>query len=152
MKQILFFSTVLFLGLSSMAQNGQSALPMGNNQLNVGLGVNTSGFPVYVGMDFAVHNNVTLGPMLKVRIKDDDNTSVILLGRVDFHWNQLMGIPGNWDFYTGGNVGARFNDGFYLSLGLQVGGRWYFNDKLGLNLEFGGGRGFGSLLGLSIRL
>ena len=152
MKQILILSTILFLGLSTTAQNGQSALSKGENQLNVGLGFNTSGFPVYVGMDFAVHNNVTVGPMLKIRMNDDDKTSVILVGRADFHWNRLMGIPGNWDFYTGANLGGRFRDGIYLDLGLQIGGRWYFNDKLGLNLEFGGGRSFGSLLGLSIRL
>jgi hypothetical protein len=148
------FSLITILGILSftiMAQSGESALPRGNKQLNLGLGFNTHGFPIYAGLDFAVHNNVTLGPLLKIRF-DDNNTSVILVGRVDFHWNQLMGIPSNWDFYTGGNLGARFRDGIYLDLGLQIGGRWYFSDKLGINLEFGGGRGFGTLLGISIRL
>lgn len=151
MKQIILLSLVFILTFGVYAQNGQSALPKGNKQLNVGLGFNTKGFPIYTGLDIAVHNNVTVGPMLKMRF-EDNNTSVMLLGRVDFHWNQLMEIPNNFDFYTGGNIGGRFNDGFYLDLGLQIGGRWYFNDKMGLNLEFGGGRGFGTLLGLSIRL
>lgn len=152
MKKIIISIISLVIACISYAQNGQSALPKGEKQLNVGLGFNTSGFPVYVGMDFAVHNNVTVGPSLKIRFNDDNNTSLILVGRADFHWNQLMGIPSNWDFYTGGNLGGKFNDGFYLDIGLQIGGRWYFNDNLGLNLEFGGGRGFGSLLGLSIKL
>lgn len=148
------FSLITILGILSftiMAQSGESALPRGNKQLNLGLGFNTHGIPIYAGLDFAVHNNVTLGPLVKIRF-DDNNTSVILVGRVDFHWNQLMGITSNWDFYTGGNLGARFRDGIYLDLGLQIGGRWYFSDKVGLNLEFGGGRGFGTLLGISIRL
>ncbi len=151
MKKILFISIFILSSLAMMAQTGSSALPRGNAQLNTGIGFNTHGFPVYFGVDFAVHNNVTLGPLLKIRF-DDNTTDIILLGRVDYHWNTLMGIPNNWDFYTGGNIGGRFNDGFYLDLGLQIGGRWYFTDKLGLNLEFGGGRGFGTLLGLSIRL
>ena len=148
------FSLITILGILSftiMAQSGESALPRGNKQLNLGLGFNTHGIPIYAGLDFAVHNNVTIGPLVKIRF-DNNNTSVILVGRVDFHWNQLMGITSDWDFYTGGNLGARFTDGIYLDLGLQIGGRWYFSDKVGLNLEFGGGRGFGTLLGISIRL
>ncbi len=151
MKRFSLITILSILSFTIMAQSGQSALPKGNKQLNLGLGFNTNGFPIYAGLDFAVHNNVTLGPVLKVRF-DDNNTSVILVGKVDFHWNQLMGIPSNWDFYTGGNLGAKFNDGVYLDLGLQIGGRWYWNGKMGLNLEFSGGRGFGSLLGISIKL
>ena len=151
MKKILFIPVFLLLSIPLLAQTGQSALPRGNNQLNMGLGFNTNGFPVYFGADFAVHNNVTLGPLLNVRF-NDYNTEFFMLGKVDFHWNQLMGIRNNFDFYTGGNIGGRIGDGFYLALGLQIGGRWYFSDKVGLNLEFAGGRGFGTLLGLSIRL
>ena len=151
MRKLLILSSFILLACPLFAQSGQSALPRGNNQLNMGLGFNTRGFPIYFGVDFAVHNNVTLGPLLKVRF-DDNQTDVILLGRADFHWNQLMGIPSNFDFYTGGNIGGRFGDGFYLDFGLQIGGRWYFSNNVGLNLEFGGGRGFGTLLGLSIRL
>jgi len=127
-------------------------LPKGSKQLNFEFGINTSGFPTYMGMDFAVHNNITLGPLVKVRIKDHNDVSVYILGKVDYHWNKLMGIPGNWDFYTGSNIGGRFKEGLYLDLGLQIGGRWYFNKSMGLNLEFEEGRGFGILVEFTVNL
>ena len=150
MKRLNLIAILSMLSFTIMAQSGSSALPKGNIQLNFGSGINTHGFPVYVGLDFAVHNNVTLGPLLKVRF-EDNKTSVTLLGKADFHWNQLMGIPSNWDFYTGGNLGGKLNDGIFLDLGFQVGGRWYWNNKMGLNLEFSGGSGFGTLIGMSMK-
>ena len=150
MKKLILIPLLVMLNMTVTAQQGNSALPRGHQQLNFGLGFNTSGFPVYVGVDFAVHNNVTLGPLLKMRFEDHYN-NFFLLGKVDYHWNSLMGIPANFDFYTGGNIGARFHDGTHLSLGLQIGGRWYWSERMGLNLEFGGGAGFGVLFGLSVR-
>lgn len=151
MKKLVLIPVLMLLTLTITAQRGESALPKGHQQINFGLGFNTTGFPVYVGVDFAVHNNVTIGPLLKMRF-EDNYTNFFLLGKVDYHWNSLMGIPSNFDFYTGGNIGARFHDGTHLSLGLQIGGRWYWSDRMGLNLELGGGAGFGVLFGLSVRL
>ncbi len=80
----------------------------------------------------------------------------------NYHFNNALNIPANYDFYAGLNVG--FNiwtspttyDGSHssgLAIGTQLGGRYYFNNKLGLNLEFSGGNSASnSKLGLSFRL
>jgi len=80
----------------------------------------------------------------------------------NYHFNSLLDIPNNWDFYAGLNLGFYIwnsSDDYPgsntsgLGLGAQVGGRYYFNDKLGVNLEFGGGNAFsGGKVGVSVRL
>ncbi len=150
MKKIKVLLGLLFITGFVLAQNGAAPLSKGEKQLNFGLGFSSHGFPVYAGMDFAVHNDWTVGPEIKLVFDDDFRFAA--LGRVDYHWNRLMGIPSNWDFYLGGNIGFNIGDEFDLDLGLQVGGRWYWSDKWGLNLEFGGGTGFGSLIGVSMKL
>lgn len=139
----LVFSGVLF------AQNGQAPLSMGERQLNMGLGFNRDGFPIYGGIDFAVHDDVTIGPQLNLLF--DNNSSVAIAFRGDYHFNRLLEIPSNWDVYGGANAGIRMGDDTELELGLQIGGRWYWNDKWGLNLEFGGGNNFGTTLGVSMK-
>lgn len=149
MKKILLLSIVILFSGAMLAQNGEAPLSKGDKQLNFGLGFSSNGLPVYAGVDFAVHNDVTVGPMVKVNF--DDNTSFSLLGRADYHFNRIIGIPNNWDFYAGGNIGFNVGNDFDLDWGLQVGGRWYWSDKWGLNLEFGGGTGFGTLIGVSMK-
>ena len=138
---------MLIFGISLWAQTGQAPLSKGDKQLNFGLGFSSWGLPTYVGVDFAVHNDWTVGPVVKVVF--DDNMGFGALGRFDYHWNRLMGIPSNWDFYLGASLGFISGNDFDLDLGLQIGGRWYWNDRWGLNLEFGGGTGYGGSFGLS---
>ena len=75
------------------------------------------------------------------------------MAKGDYHWNYLIGIPSNWDFYAGARVGVSFGGSATdLDLGIQVGGRWYWSEKWGMNLEIGGGTGFGTTFGLSYKL
>ena len=150
MKKIKLLVVLLFLAGSIMAQSGAAPLSKGDKQLNFGLGFSSHGLPTYVGMDFAFHNDWTAGPVVKLVF--DDNIGFGALGRIDYHWNRLIGIPSNWDFYAGASVGFISGDNFTLDLGLQVGGRWYWSDKWGVNLEFGGGTGFGTSAGISMKL
>jgi len=149
MKRILLLSIVLLLSSAMLAQDGQAPLSKGEKQLNFGLGFSSHGLPVYVGADFAVHNDWTVGPVIKLVI--DDNFEFGLLGRFDYHWNRLIGIPSNWDFYAGASLGFIAGNDFDLDLGIQVGGRWYWSEKWGLNLEFGGGTGYGGAFGVSMK-
>jgi outer membrane immunogenic protein len=150
-KITLLLSAVLF-SVTMFAQQSEGAAPLsaGQKQLNFGAGFSGHGIPTYIGLDIAVHNDITVGPVLKVVF--DDNIYVAALGRGDYHFNRLLGIPSNWDFYAGAAVGVRFNDGVDLDLGLQVGGRYYWSEKWGINLEFGGGTGYGTSLGVSMKL
>jgi hypothetical protein len=150
MKKITLILTVLLFTGLVWAQDGQAPLSKGDKQLNFGLGFSGRGLPAYVGMDFAVHNDWTVGPVAKVVIDEDFGFG--LLGRFDYHWNRLIGIPSEWDFYAGASLGFISGDDFDVDLGLQVGGRWYWSDKWGLNLEFGGGTGYGGSLGVSMKL
>ncbi len=150
MKKIALLISILMITGTIFAQDGAAPLSKGDKQLNFGLGFSGRGIPAYVGMDFAVHNDWTVGPVVKVVIDDDFGFGA--LGRVDYHWNRLIGIPSNWDFYAGASVGFISGDNFDLDLGIQVGGRWYWSDKWGLNLEFGGGTGYGTSIGVSMKL
>lgn len=152
MKKIILLFTGLLFGLGLYAQNGGVApLAKGEQQINFGLGFSDNGTPMYVSWDFALHKDVTLTPQVEVKFKDGDVKFGALV-KADYHWNYLIGIPANWDFYAGARIGADFGDDVDLNFGLQVGGRWYWSERWGLNLEIGGGTGFGTVVGVSVKL
>ena len=160
----------LSLGLMFLVSMGyaQSPLRVGQTQLNVGLGLSDYGLPVYVGFDHAVHPDITLGGELSYRGYDDHDyydyhlNSWGISGNGNYHFNSILDIPRNWDFYAGLNVGFyvwNAPDGYHgdhtsgLGLGAQIGGRYYFNNKVGINLEVGGGNEFsGGKIGLTVKL
>ena len=152
MKKLLLLLALAFILSSVNAQNGGVApLAKGDKQLNFGTGFTNNGLPVYVSMDFAVHKDVTVTPEVHMVIGDDIKGGIMAKG--DYHWNYLIGIPSNWDFYAGARVGVNFGGSATdLDLGIQVGGRWYWSEKWGMNLEIGGGTGFGTTFGLSYKL
>ncbi|MEX0968611.1 MAG: hypothetical protein WD077_15370 [Bacteroidia bacterium] len=148
----------------------QSPLPKGQTQLNLGVGLSSWGIPLYIGLDHAIHKDVTLGGEVSYRSFNERfndrnryNHSVIgVSGNVNYHFNSLLNIPSNWDFYAGLNIGFYYWNtrhdypGHYrsgLGLGAQVGGRYYFTDRFGVNLELGGGNAFsGGKFGISVKL
>lgn len=155
------FMIISFFAFSQEAntmsgQTGQAPLAKGQKQINFGLGLDTDGLPVYVQFDFAIARNVTVSPM--VALIGGSSESYTTLGvHGDYHFNSLLDIPSDWDFYAGANLGFRFYMGqstgtSALHLGVQVGGRYYWNQKWGVNLEFGGGAGFGGRIGVSRKL
>jgi len=135
--------------------SGQAPLTKGQKQLNFGLSGFGGSLPVYVGVDFAVHNDITVGPKLAFDVFD--NTKFFRAGAVgDYHWNRLMGIPPEWDFYTGLNAGWRFGvfgaNTSQLDIGGQIGGRYYWSDQWGVNLELGFSGAVGGGLGVTYKL
>lgn len=152
MKKIITLIALTFI-LSGLNAQGDGVAPLakGERQLNFGTGFTNGGIPLYVSLDFAVHKDVTVTPEVHMRF-DDDVTGGIMV-KSDYHWNALIGIPSNWDFYAGARLGVNFwGGGSDVDLGIQVGGRWYWSEKWGLNLEFGGGTGYGTTLGVSMKL
>lgn len=152
----------LLIGAPIIAM-AQSPIGQGGKQVNFGVGLYSSGFPVYFGMDFGVHPDISLGFQVGLDLGFDYLT---LAGRGDYHFNTLLEIPRDWDFYAGLSIGAGV--GFYdhdhdhyphshshisgFDLGLQIGGRYYWNSTWGVNLELGGGLLFsGGRFGLSKR-
>lgn len=151
MKNTLFIAALL---LSSIGF-AQSPIGKGGQQLNFGLGFSDHGLPVYINYDFGVHPDITIAPQAQFNLDGFDY--MILGAKGDYHFNTIMNIPQEWDFYAGVNLGFAVdldgNDNYHgLDGGLQVGGRWYWSDKWGMNLEFAGGRGYGGKFGLSYRM
>lgn len=153
MKKIFVFICIAVISIS--AAIAQGSLPKGATQLNTGLGFSGWGVPVYIGFDYGVHPDISIGAEFSFRSYREDwhgdkySHSVIgIAGNANYHFNTLLSIPSEWDFYAGLNLGFYIwnspNDypGDHVSglgLGAQIGGRYYFNNRIGLNLEIGGG-------------
>ncbi len=71
MRKIYLIILMISLSVSLLAQVGAAPLSKGEKQINFGIGAGSYGLPVYVGMDFAVHDDVTIGPVLSVRLDND---------------------------------------------------------------------------------
>jgi hypothetical protein len=159
--------------LLTLAVSAQSPIAKGQSQLNFGVGFSSWGVPLYFGFDHGVHKDITLGAEFSFRNFNDNyrnqryRRSIIgFSGNANYHFNTILNIPSNWDFYAGLNLGFYhwtnrerdrdlYRDGYNsgVGLGAQVGGRYYFNKNVGVNLEFGGGNAFsGGKFGLSILL
>lgn len=148
-----YFFLLLFIPGIAIAQ---PSLNKGQFQLNTGLGFSSSGIPVYLGLDYAFHRDMTIGAEGTLRFFNK-NSFVSAVGNWNYHFNTLAKIEDKYDFYAGVNVG------FYTGLnntvpigftgGLQIGGRYYFGRVFGLNFELGGNNVFGGgKFGISLRL
>lgn len=164
-KQIL----IIVLLVTTSVIYAQGPISKGQSQINVGVGLSSWGVPVYLGFDYGVHPDITLGGELSFRSYNDKwhdykyHHSIIgILGNANYHFNTVLNIPSPWDFYAGLNLGFyNWNspndyEGSHTSgvgLGAQIGGRYYFSNKVGINLEFGGGNAFGGgKFGLTIKI
>lgn len=168
MKKKYLIATIALVLFSGFAFS-QSPLPVGKTQLNLGVGLSEWGIPLYIGFDYSVHKDITVGAEFSYRSYREHwndhyyNHDIMgFSGNGNYHFNSLLNIPQKWDFYAGLNLGffvwtsPDIYDGNHTSgigLGAQIGGRYYISNKLGLNLEFGGGNSFsGGKFGLSIKL
>jgi hypothetical protein len=162
-------SLLLIVAIFSLSTFAQVPLVKGEKQLNVGLGLSGIGTPIYVGLDFGTNSDFTLGIEGSFRSYSErvDHISYShsvfgFAGNGNYHFNKILLIPSEWDFYAGLNVGfliwsspsnynGTHNTG--LGLGLQLGGRYFFNKKWGLNLELTGGNSVsGGKFGITVKI
>ena len=166
MKKTFLVIAMLVMAKFSMAQG---SLPVGQAQLNAGIGLSEWGTPVYVGIDFGASRDITLGGELSFRSYNENYKDYYyrhhitgVSANANYHFNRVLSIPSNFDFYGGINLGFyswSSPAGYYgdhtsgLGLGGQLGGRYYFTKKFGVNLEFGGGNAFtGGKIGFTFKL
>lgn len=166
MKKNLLVTLFAFVSVIAF---GQNSLPMGKTQLNFGVGFSDWGVPLYIGFDHAVSRDITLGGELSYRsYREDwdnyyyDHSIVGISGNANYHFNNLLRIPRNWDLYAGLNLGFyvwNSPDAYHgshtsgLGLGAQIGGRYFISRTVALNLEFGGGNAFSDgKIGLTVKL
>ena len=153
-KKILSFLLLLFLTFHSICAQVEGPISKGQLQLNAGLGFSGWGVPVYIGLDYGFHPDITIGGELSNRnykeafFGSDYNHSITgISSNFNYHFNRLLNISSNLDIYAGLNLGFYiWNTSFGyqgsgssgLGLGAQIGGRYYFNNNWGINLELGG--------------
>jgi hypothetical protein len=156
MKKITLIVLMIISSFGLFAQsNGTAPLAKGEMQLNFYTGYTRWGIPLGGTFDYAVHKDVTVGGSLGFYI--DPSTwgtdfYVGLIFRGDYHWNYLLDIPSNIDFYTGLRLGLMPGSTFHFDGGIQVGGRYYWTDKWGVNVEILGSSNYGFNVGLSMKL
>lgn len=168
MKKTILITFILVTGLSL----SQGSLGKGGKQLNAGFGFSSWGLPVYLGLDFGVHEDITLGLEFSYRryrykYKPYDYNHAVLgfSGNANYHFNRILSLPEKLDLYAGINIGFYhwiYDPDYYgydygsktsgLGLGGQLGIRYFFTDKLAINLEGGGGNAFsGGKLGITFK-
>jgi hypothetical protein len=147
----------------------QSPIPVGRSQFNVGVGFSDIGTPFYLGVDYGVLRDVTIGGEFSYRAYHEswnsnyyDHNIMGFSGNGNYHFNSIFGISPRWDLYAGLNLGFYVwsspddysgSNSSGLGIGAQFGGRYYLTNRVGLNLEFGGGNAFsGGKFGLSFKL
>jgi hypothetical protein len=172
MKKLVAIS--LFLVSSVTYLNAQAPLGKGGKQFNAGLGFSNWGVPIYAGLDFGVHPDITIGPQVSFRSYSERyrdfpggtkyryNHSIFVLAFTgNYHFNTLLEIPEQWNVYAGLTLGYYIwtspsdypgNRGSGIGLDAQIGGRYFFSEKFGVNLEFGGGTTSGGKIGVTIKL
>jgi len=166
MKKILLIISILCVWTIVF---GTNALAKGQTQFNAGVGLSSWGVPVYIGLDHGIHKDVTLGAELsyqsyqeKYHNNEYDHSITGIFGNANYHFNNVLEIPSNWDLYAGLSLGFyvwNSPDDYHgsntsgLGLSGQLGTRYYFTDKFGVNLELGGGNVFSSgKFGISVRI
>lgn len=138
---ILLFLVIVYQGAQAQRKSGSY-----EKYLNFGVGFNSAAVPVYAGVDFGIHPDITLGPQAEMNL----NFHYLWVGaKSDYHFNKILNIPGEWDVYAGLNLGfvsythlhgrRYYNGSSGLVLGMQIGGRYYWNSVWGINFEIGGG-------------
>lgn len=139
-----------------MTASAQGTLDKGALQLNAGLGFSGWGLPVYVGVDYGIADDFTIGGEVSYRSVSYHTVRYSSLGIVangNYHFNRIFSLPSEFNLYAGLNIGYyywsnNYNGSIAFSphyssapnLGLQVGGRYFINKNFGVNLELGGGQ------------
>jgi outer membrane immunogenic protein len=165
MKKFLLLTTVMLICIT--ASFAQAPLGKGGAQLNAGLGFSSWGTPIYLGADFGVHPDITIGPTLSFRdynynylgAKYSQNLTIIGFNG-NYHFNKVLNMPSKWNVYAGLTIGYYiWSSGDYagakdsdIGWNGQIGARYFFSKNFGVNLEFGGGTATGGGLGITYKI
>lgn len=112
MKKQLILIVTLIVTTLTFAQN---PLNKGQFQLNGGLGFSGWGIPIYAGIDYGIHKDISIGAEISYRSYNENyyysnnnykykNTAFAFGTNGNYHFNSLIGIPKKFDFYAGANV------------------------------------------------
>ena len=152
MKKIIL---IIALVISTSYIFAQSTVDKGMKEINAGFGIDSWSAPIYLGFDYGVYKNITVGAQLTLHDYEEKwlyKNYIIdvwgISGNANYHFNELLKISQRWDLYAGINLGFYITSspaGYGGSIpnsfgfGAQIGGRYFFSSKWGINLEYGGG-------------
>jgi len=166
--------TIILFGFTQTPK-AQTAYETGSIDLFLDLGV-TSGLgfvPISVGGNFMIMDFLSVGAELGFRLDNQkyylnqDNQKLKRSGfgiitRGDYHFNELLGTPDEFDLFAGIDLGVAFygsykyngvviqNSKAYFLGGPHVGGKWFFAEKFGIHGIFGWRSGDGAHAGFGI--
>ena len=126
MKKFLFLAGLF---MAAAPASAQADLGKGNLQLNAGTGISGWGIPVYVGLDYGVTDEITVGGELSYRYDTSSYAIRANFGRFgeyrsdkityrhhtfgvftngNYHFNRLLRLPRQLDLYAGASLGFFF--------------------------------------------
>ena len=134
----------------------------GSDLLSIGVGVSDWGIPIFARYEVPVASNVTVGGQISFQTKGETyssykykHTITGLNARGSYHFNELLEVPREWDFYAGASLGyyiwnTKYNGpGPYydysgsgsggLNIGAHIGARYFFKNNAAFNVELVGG-------------
>lgn len=169
MKKAILICLTILCGLTYTFAQG--SLEQEGKQLNAGFGFSNFGTPVYVGLDYGIHPDITIGPQISYRKYSEkwnfsgstfkySHTIFVLGFNGNYHFNTLLDIASQWDVYAGLTLGYYVwsspndylgNKSSGIGLDVQIGARYFFADNFGINLELGGGTGSGGKFGITYK-
>lgn len=146
MKKLAF---MLMLIVTGTTVNAQAWTGKGDQKINAGLSVWGYGTGITGTYDYGLNGLISVGAGLNgyfSNYKDNDNdNSVFIFGRLNFHLKDALQLPDKLDIYPGIDVGVVGSD---FGLGAHIGARYFFTERIGVFAEVGNN---GSL-GVSINL
>ena len=136
MKKLVLVCSVFFLGQMAFAQAWQGK---GDQKIQVGFNGWGYGTGITATYDYGLTKLISLGAGANFYFDHDDDDykddDFGVFGRLNFHLQEPLGLPSNWDIYPGIDLGLLGKSGTYF--GAHLGVRYFFNNNVGIFLEAG---------------
>ena len=136
MKKLVLVCSVFFLGQMAFAQAWQGK---GDQKIQVGFNGWGYGTGITATYDYGLTKLISLGAGANFYFDHDDDDykddDFGVFGRLNFHLQEPLGLPSNWDIYPGIDVGILGKSRTYF--GAHLGVRYFFNNNVGIFLEAG---------------
>mgnify|MGYP003461471056 CR=1 FL=1 len=118
MKKLILAFSLLFAAQLSFAQAWQGK---GDQKIQVGFNGWGYGTGITGTYDYGLSKIISVGAGV--------------FGRLNFHLQDPLGLPSQWDIYPGVDLGLLGKSGTYF--GAHLGVRYFFNNNVGVYLEAG---------------
>ncbi|SDE43538.1 DUF6646 family protein [Riemerella columbipharyngis] len=137
-------NNLLVLGMLFLSQLtfSQAWKGTGDQKAQVGLSAWGYGVGLTGSYDYGISSMVSLGAGGNFYFSDNNKSNFFIFGRANFHLQDTLNLPSEWDIYPGIDLGV-YNSG--LGLAAHIGARYFFTDKIGAFAEIGNNGGIGAV-------